>query len=1130
MPRFPKIFPLFLRILATTLLFQISAFAEIKKAGLSDSDLRDLVTAELNQQGIPGLTLAIYVDGEIRFNEGFGWADLEHRVPAAANTSYRTASIAKPMTATVLLRLVEQGKLDLDADIRKYYAGFPSKQWVVTSRQLLGHLGGIRHYKNRSEPQSARHFFDTASAIQVFADDPLVHEPGTKFLYSSFGYNLLGAVAEAVADRPFQQLLAQFVWEPAGMTATVVDDTFAIIPHRARGYARYSSAQIAQFPAGNRYQTGKLYNAPLHDTSMKIPAGGLLSTSGDLVQFAAALHGHVLLEEASLEQAWAAQVTADGGKTNYGLGWKIHDDGSISHSGGQAGTSTLLIHHPQHRIAVAAMCNLQRARLAPLCQTITKRLTATDSTTELVSRLTEAVQWEVKQKDLPAFSIALVDNDKTVWSAGFGVVNSKTKTPATADTVYRVGSVSKLFTDIAVMQLVERGELDLDANIRELLPSFQPENPHKKPLTLRQLMSHRSGLVRESPVGNYFDPTEPSLAATVASLNQTKLVYPPNTRTKYSNAGVSVVGFALQTKTKVGFEQYLKQTFLDPIGMNDSSFERTKNIDASLAEAWMWTVDGRRFVAPKFALGTAPAGSLYSSVNDLSIFLKVIFNGGKLGDLEVIKAATLKRMMTATKDADGKPRSFGIGFSLSDFEGQKSIGHGGAIYGFSTQLRALPVSKLGVAAVTSLDGANGVVRRLTDYALRLLLARKNGTELPSYERSKPLSTKLARELSGLYKSDDESLRLTERNGKLYLRRGSRRREIRQLNGRLVPDDVHGFGPIWDASSSDALVIAGTRFTRVPDSIPDEIPARWRGLIGEYGWDHNTLYILEDQGKLYALIEWFYYYPLTEISDSEFAFPDHGLYHGETLKFFRGGGYRRAAGVEAANVTFPRRDVGTESGTTFRIQPIRPVDELLKEAIEATPPEENGPFLRTDLIDVQKLEKSIKLDIRYASENNFMGSVFYRQERAFMQRQAAEAVRRVHGELASRGYGILIHDAYRPWYVTKTFWDATPGSMKDFVANPENGSRHNRGCAVDLTLYLLDSGKPAEMVAGYDEFSHRSFPAYPGGTSRQRWHRELLRQYMQQADFTIYEFEWWHFDYKDWRRYPILNKTFEQIEH
>ncbi|HBJ34472.1 MAG TPA: serine hydrolase, partial [Planctomycetaceae bacterium] len=171
------------------------------------------------------------------------------------------------------------------------------------------------------------------------------------------------------------------------------------------------------------------------------------------------------------------------------------------------------------------------------------------------------------------------------------------------------------------------------------------------------------------------------------------------------------------------------------------------------------------------------------------------------------------------------------------------------------------------------------------------------------------------------------------------------------------------------------------------------------------------------------------------------------------------------------------------------------------------------------------DPTIRLDIRYATTNNFTGSVFYNESKALMQRPAAEAVARASAKLKSRGLGLLIHDAYRPWFVTKMFWDATPGEMKDFVANPANGSRHNRGCAVDLTLYDLATGQPIEMVAGYDEFSPRSFPLYPGGTSRQRWYRDLLRRTMESEEFSVYEYEWWHFDFKDWRSYRIGNTAF-----
>ena len=159
----------------------------------------------------------------------------------------------------------------------------------------------------------------------------------------------------------------------------------------------------------------------------------------------------------------------------------------------------------------------------------------------------------------------------------------------------------------------------------------------------------------------------------------------------------------------------------------------------------------------------------------------------------------------------------------------------------------------------------------------------------------------------------------------------------------------------------------------------------------------------------------------------------------------------------------------------------------------------------------------------------MGSIFYEESRAFLQRPAAEALVRVHRRLSEHGYGLLIHDAYRPWFVTKMFWDATPDELKRFVANPQKGSRHNRGCAVDLTLYDLSTGKPVRMVSGYDEFTPRAFPAYPGGTTLQRWYRELLRREMQREGFEVYGFEWWHFDYQDWQSYRIGTQTFKEIE-
>jgi D-alanyl-D-alanine dipeptidase len=218
----------------------------------------------------------------------------------------------------------------------------------------------------------------------------------------------------------------------------------------------------------------------------------------------------------------------------------------------------------------------------------------------------------------------------------------------------------------------------------------------------------------------------------------------------------------------------------------------------------------------------------------------------------------------------------------------------------------------------------------------------------------------------------------------------------------------------------------------------------------------------------------------------------------------------------------------QADTTFRITPVRPVEELRREALAAQPPQEKGPFRKPDLVELVKLDPTIKLDIRYATTNNFLSTPMYSQARAFMQRPAAEALVRANHELKNQGYGLLIHDAYRPWYVTKMFWDATPEDKHIFVADPKEGSKHNRGCAVDLTLYDLKTGKAVQMPSGYDEMSERAYADYKGGTAEQRERREILRRAMEKEGFTVYPQEWWHFDYKDWKDYPVMNVRFEEI--
>ncbi len=307
---------------------------------------------------IPGLTVAVARQGMV-WSQGYGRADVENSVPATPRTVYRLGSISKPITAVAALQLAERRQLDLDAPVQNYVPSFPAKPWPITSRQLLGHLGGIRHYKSLEEVNSTRHYDDLLAPLEIFQNDPLVAEPGTKFSYTTYGYVLLGAVVERAAGVRFLDYLRENIFEPAGMKNIQADSVHAIIPHRARGY-RLTRA-------------GVLENCDLADTSNKIPGGGLSSTAMDLVRFALALKEGKLLKAATLEAMFSPQRLKDGSLTQYGLGWNLLEAGGIEHvlhGGGQQGVSTMLLMERRRPLVVAVMANLEGAPVGDLAMEI----------------------------------------------------------------------------------------------------------------------------------------------------------------------------------------------------------------------------------------------------------------------------------------------------------------------------------------------------------------------------------------------------------------------------------------------------------------------------------------------------------------------------------------------------------------------------------------------------------------------------------------------------------------------------------------------------------------------------------------------------------------------------------------
>lgn len=344
------------------------------------------------------------------------------------------------------------------------------------------------------------------------------------------------------------------------------------------------------------------------------------------------------------------------------------------------------------------------------------------------------------------------------------------------------------------------------------------------------------------------------------------------------------------------------------------------------------------------------------------------------------------------------------------------------------------------------------------------------------------------------------------------------------------------------------------FFKSPPQAPDASMA-W--LLGRYRYSvgaNADFLILEDEGELKMLAGGTYYNLIKADAlagsggkSVKYSFAPAADRFGAFVEFFEiPGGEKKTAGYALSgednkNVTENRQyclfdgrlyhkvTYGGENGGTYKIKPLKPVDELRKAAFSARPPHEPDVTLECELVNLRGLDRNFKFDIRYATENNFMGARFYDSPGAFLQKPAANALMRAARALACHGLAMIVYDAYRPWYVTKMFYDATPDAQKNFVADPSKGSRHNRGTAVDVGLYDLATGAPIDMGSGYDEFSERAMPSYPGGTSYSRRHRKLLEYYMNRAGFTVYSDEWWHFDYRlNEVKYPIMNEAFDKL--
>jgi len=356
---------LFVLFLATPspLQSQEAALSKEKRAQIETA-----VSNFLTSTHVPGVSVAVVENGQYEWGAGFGFADLEDNAPASEHTLFRLASISKSLTATAAMQLWERGQLDLDAPIQKYCPSFPQKPWPITTREVLGHLGGIRHYKSGSQDDlevgNTKHFDDPIQAgLRFFENDPLLSQPGTQFHYSTHGFTVVGCVMEGASSAKYTDFMRQNIFAPAGMEHTQLDDRFAIISYRTRFYEKTDS--------------GAVRNADFLDSSYKIPGGGWLSSAEDMAHFEVAILNDKLVRRATRDLMWTPLKPSDGTKDNYGLGWgTIDEDGlaAVGHTGGQQGTSTAFLVAPGPRAGVVVLTNMEGVPTEDLGKEILKIL------------------------------------------------------------------------------------------------------------------------------------------------------------------------------------------------------------------------------------------------------------------------------------------------------------------------------------------------------------------------------------------------------------------------------------------------------------------------------------------------------------------------------------------------------------------------------------------------------------------------------------------------------------------------------------------------------------------------------------------------------------------------------------
>ena len=751
-----------------------------------------------------------------------------------------------------------------------------------------------------------------------------------------------------------------------------------------------------------------------------------------------------------------------------------------------------------------------------------EQLMLREERTTLEDSLISYIEYQIADKAIPGLSISVISDQVTRFEEGFGYANLDKRTLSTPYTVYKGGALAQIFTTVGILQRAEIGYLDLDLPVSTYIPGFQPDNPYGLPLTLRQLLSHQSGLATEPPLGHSFDTSAVTLAESIESLNTTSVIYPPETFTKFSNAGFGVAGLVLEASTGKPYEQHMR-AILDRMTMMRTSFSPRLDLVGKLAQGYGLQFDGQVIPYISHEVGNTPAANVFTTVNDLGAFLRVIFADGISLNGQILSSNSFEQMWTVQLSTARRQLPYGLGFELSELNGHQRATIATTFQGYTACFDFLPELKAGVTILANAEHAEGALFQICEYALQLLIAEQQAAPLPEAPRtSAPDSTMIARAVG--YYEDNEPLYVSALDNELYLYQKGGKYRLRQLGDTLVVDDVHEHGTQLLADGL-SLELDNTLYVKRDPLSSITISDQFDDVLGAYGTPHHPFVLTEHLGTLYVLEGWRKPYRLNPTAVDTFALPADGKYGGEPLIITKRDAQNQATQIQLGNMLFDRL---SESSYMFSYTEL----SIPKPGPNATPddlPVAEETYLRTpELIDLTMIDPLLNLDVRYATDDNAFGRRLYNEARIFLQRPIAEALMRIQRRVRRMGYDLVLYDAYRPWYVSQGIWSTLPDTLQYYFEDPTKGTCQNRGAAVSLSFYQLNTGTPIDMPTEYGVLSPMAHADYPLLPAISRRNRNLLRHIMEAEGFKASPFAWWHYTHQSCTSYPIMNEPFEKV--